>query len=343
MSESGTGSPAEVAPEVFRLVLPLGIHGIPSVNAYLLKDANGDTLVDCGIAVADEGAGAADDGTTVLGKALAACGSSFDRLRRLVVTHAHIDHYGLAGEVVARSDADLWMHVETNRDLRKYEDPSAAVDRRTAMLADHGLYGEVLEEASTGLRSWIPVMPSMGRPTTVLQGGERFDAGSRSWQVVPTPGHSPGHVCLWSASDRLLCSGDHLLKNISPPVTFERGFERDPMGSYLMSLETVQRLAPALVLPGHGDVFADGAGRAMTIEKGKRKRLDQVRELISGPAGWTVNDLTAEVFRLRLAGSQMHFAVAEVLAYLAYWEMRGIAYRERGADDVFIWRAVSTA
>jgi hypothetical protein len=81
----------------------------------------------------------------------------------------------------------------------------------------------------------------------------------------------------------------------------------------------------------------------MTIEKGKRKRLDQVRELISGPAGWTVNDLTAEVFRLRLAGSQMHFAVAEVLAYLAYWEMRGIAYRERGADDVFIWRAVSTA
>jgi glyoxylase-like metal-dependent hydrolase (beta-lactamase superfamily II) len=343
VSDAGTTAPAELAPGVFRLVLPLGIHGISSVNAYLLSDADGDTLVDCGIAVADETSTAADDGTSVLAKGLAACGSSFDRLRRLVVTHAHIDHYGLAGEVVARSDADLWMHVETDKDLRKYEDPSSAVDRRTAMLADHGLYGEVLDEASTGLRSWMPVMPSIGRPTTVLQGGERFAAGDRSWQVVPTPGHSPGHVCLWSASDRLLCSGDHLLKNISPPVTFERGFERDPMGSYLMSLETVQRLAPALVLPGHGDVFADGAARAATIEKGKRKRLEQVLELISGPDGRTVNDLTAEVFRLRLTGAQTHFAVAEVLAYLAYWEMRGMAYRERGLDDVFVWRAVTTA
>jgi glyoxylase-like metal-dependent hydrolase (beta-lactamase superfamily II) len=334
-------APAEVAPGVFRLVLPLGIHGIPSVNAYLLIDGDGDTLVDCGIAIADESNAAADDGTSVLANGLLACGSSFDRLRRLIVTHAHIDHFGLAGEVVTRSDADLWMHVETNKDLRKYEDPSGAVDRRTAMLADHGLYGEVLEEASTGLRSWLPVMPSIGKPTTVLQGGERFVAADRGWQVVPTPGHSPGHVCLWSASDRLLCSGDHLLKNISPPVTFERGFERDPMGSYLMSLETVQRLAPALVLPGHGSVFADGAARAATIEKGKRKRLEQVLESISVPGGRTVNDLTAEVFRLKLTGAQIHFAVAEVLAYLAYWEMRGMAYRERGPEDVFIWRAVT--
>jgi glyoxylase-like metal-dependent hydrolase (beta-lactamase superfamily II) len=333
--------PAEVAPGVFRLVLPLGIHGIPAVNAYLLKDGDGDTLVDCGIALADENSTGSDDGTSVLARALAACGSSFERLQRLVVTHAHIDHYGLAGEVVARSDADLWMHVETNRDLRKYEDPGSAVDRRTEMLADHGLYGEVLEEASTGLRSWMPVMPSMGQPTTVLHGGERFDAGERSWQVVPTPGHSPGHVCLWSVADRLLCSGDHLLRNISPPVTYERGFERDPMGSYLMSLETVQRLAPALVLPGHGEVFADGAARAATIEKGKRKRLEQVLELISVPGGRTVNDLTADVFRVRLTGAQTHFAVAEVLAFLAYWEMRGIAYRERGPEDVYIWRAVT--
>jgi glyoxylase-like metal-dependent hydrolase (beta-lactamase superfamily II) len=343
MSDAGTRSPAEVAPGIFRMVLPLGIHGIRSVNAYLLKDAVGDTLVDCGIAVAEEGSTGADDGTAVLGNALAEFGSSFDRLQRLVVTHAHIDHYGLAGEVVARSDADLWMHVETNRDLAKYEDPSAAVDRRAAMLADHGFYGEVLEEASTGLRSWIPVMPSIGRPKTVLQGGERFDAGGRSWQVVPTPGHSPGHVCLWSVADRLLCSGDHLLKNISPPVTYERGFERDPMGSYLMSLETVQRLAPTLVLPGHGDVFTDGAGRAAAIEKGKRKRLEQVLELISVPGGRAVNDLTAEVFRLKLTGPQIHFAVAEVLAYLAYWEMRGIAYRERGPDGVYVWHAFTTA
>lgn len=176
-----------------------------------------------------------------------------------MITHAHIDHFGAAGEVVRRSDADLWMHAETRLDLAKYDDPSSAVDRRTLMLADHGLVGEILDEASTGLRDWMPVMPSIGRPSHPVKGGETFAAAGRTWTVVPTPGHSPGHICLWSEQDRLLCSGDHLLKSISPPVIFERGFERDPMGSFLESLQTVQRLAPDLVLPGRGETVSDGA------------------------------------------------------------------------------------
>jgi glyoxylase-like metal-dependent hydrolase (beta-lactamase superfamily II) len=331
-------SPSEVAPGVFRLVLPLGIHGIASVNAYLLADDTGDTLVDCGVAVADPEGGPDDDGTSALAAGLRACGSSLGRLARVVVTHAHIDHFGVAGEVVKRSDAELWMHAETGRDLAKYEDPSSAVDRRSAMLADHGLYGEALEEASTGLKSWLPVMPSIGRPTTALQGGERFSAGARVWQVIPTPGHSPGHVCLWSVTDRLLCSGDHLLRGISPPVTYERGFDRDPMGSYLMSLDIVRQLAPALVLPGHGDVFAGGAARADVIDRGKRRRLDQVLELIAAPGGMAAAAVLQQVFRQQLTGVETHFAMAEILAYLAYWEMRGRAYRERGPDGVFVWR-----
>ena len=108
-------------------------------------------------------------------------------------------------------------------------------------------------------------MPSIGRPSTLLDGGERFTVGDRTWEIVHTPGHSPGHVCLWNAAERLLCSGDHLLQLVSPPVTFERGFETDPMGSYLASLERVAALAPDLVLPGHGPPFRDGARRAASI------------------------------------------------------------------------------
>ncbi len=81
-----------------------------------------------------------------------------------MITHAHIDHYGLAREVVRRSGAELWMHAATDRDLEKYTDPEEAVDRRALMLADHGLYGEMLTETSSGLRDWMPVMPSVGRP-----------------------------------------------------------------------------------------------------------------------------------------------------------------------------------
>ena len=221
---------AEVAEGVVRLALPLGIHGVPTVSAYLLHDDDGDTLVDCGVAAAAEEDDPAD-GTAALSAALAAAGSSIERVARLIVTHAHIDHFGLAGEVVRRSGGELWMHRRTDLDLAKYEDPEEAVDRRTLMLADHGLYGQELTESSEGLRDWLPVMPSIGRPSTLLDGGERLAAGGRTWEVVHTPGHSPGHVCLWDPGSRLLCSCDHLLRIVSPPVTFERGFEPDPMGS----------------------------------------------------------------------------------------------------------------
>ncbi len=326
---------AEVAPGLFRLPLPLDIQGIPTLSAYLLRDDAGDTLVDCGIAT-----GPGDDACGELDAALRTCGTSLEGVARLVVTHAHIDHFGLAGEVVRRSGGDLLMHRRTDLDLAKYADPDEAVDRRELMLADHGLFGPELTASATGLREWMPVMPSVGQPTVLLDGGERILAGDRSWEVVPTPGHSPGHICLWSAADRILCSGDHLLQVASPPVTFERGFERDPMGSYLESLERVEQLDPALVLPGHGRPFADGARRARTIARGKRRRLDDVRELVEGAAR-TVTELTDQLHPGTLTGSQRHFVMAELLADLAYHEARGTLQRNRRSDGVFVWNAGS--
>lgn len=341
MSDAGTVT--EVLPGVHRLALPLGIHGVPTVSAYLLQGAGtGDTLVDCGIAAAAPGGdpgpdGADADGTGALAAALALCGSGVERIARLVVTHAHIDHFGLAGEVVRRSGGELWMHRRTELNLAKYREPEEAVDRRTLMLADHGLLGPELAETAEGLHDWLPVMPSIGRPSTLLDGGERFAAGDRTWEVVHTPGHSPGHVCLWSAADRVLCSGDHLLAQVSPPVTFERGFETDPMGSYLASLERVRALEPALVLPGHGAPFADGARRAATLARGKRQRLDRIRALVEERPR-TVVELTAALFPTVTTGAQRHFAMAEVLAYLAHHETTGTVHRRRAADGVFVWR-----
>ena len=154
---------SEIAPGLFRLPLPLGIQGIPTLSAYLLRDDAGDTLVDCGIAT-----GPGEEACGELDAALRVCGSTLERVARLVVTHAHIDHFGLAGEVVRRSGGDLWMHRRTDLDLAKYADPDEAVDRRELMLADHGLYGSELTASSTGLREWMPVMPSIGRPSVRL-------------------------------------------------------------------------------------------------------------------------------------------------------------------------------
>jgi glyoxylase-like metal-dependent hydrolase (beta-lactamase superfamily II) len=334
----------EVAPGLHRLALPLGIHGVSTVSAYLLAGGSGgsgraDTLVDCGVAAAVTADGdPGPDGTAALEAALTACGSGFELIERLVVTHAHIDHFGLAGEVVRRSGGQLWMHRSTELDLAKYADPDEAVDRRELMLADHGLYGPDLTDTSRGLCDWLPVMPSIGRPSTLLDGGERFTVGDRTWEVVHTPGHSPGHVCLWTAADRLLCSGDHLLQLVSPPVTFERGFETDPMGSYLASLERVRALEPELTLPGHGAPFPGGARRAASISRNKLRRLGQIREMVEARER-TVTELTTELFPTVTTGAQRHFAMAEILAFLAHHEVRGVLERRRRADGVYVWRA----
>jgi glyoxylase-like metal-dependent hydrolase (beta-lactamase superfamily II) len=329
----------EPAAGILRIPLPLGIHGIPSVNGWLLQDDQaGATLVDCGIYAGTE----EDGGTGALREQLAVYGLRVEDIRRLVVTHAHIDHYGLAGEIVRRTGADLWMHVRADADIAKYRNPEGAVDRRREMLNEHGLYGEELTRASSGLRDWMPVMPSIAEATTRLRGGETFAAGGRNWEIVHTPGHSPGHVCLWSETDRLLLSGDHLLPGISPPVTFERGFEADPLGSYLASLTRVEEIAPALVLPGHGEPFADGARRAQAIAQAKQRRLAKALQILDdGPI--TVTDLTRRLVGRDLDGARLHFAMAESLAYLAYYDVRGVAYRVPGADGVFVWRATASA
>jgi glyoxylase-like metal-dependent hydrolase (beta-lactamase superfamily II) len=112
------------------------------------------------------------------------------------------------------------------------------------------------------------------------------------------------------------------------------------MGSYLESLERVEQLDPALVLPGHGRPFADGARRARTIARGKRRRLGDVLELVEGAAR-TVTELTDQLHPGTLTGSQRHFVMAELLADLAYHEARGTLQRNRRSDGVFVWSAGS--
>src|SRR5206468_6965750 len=121
---TGRSTAAEVTPGVFRLVLPLGIHGISAVNGYVIADARGATLVDCGVWTGEKG-----QGTSALEDGLRDCGFGLSQLRRLVITHAHVDHYGIAGEVVRRSGADLWMHQLTDLDIAKYRQPEAAAHR----------------------------------------------------------------------------------------------------------------------------------------------------------------------------------------------------------------------
>jgi glyoxylase-like metal-dependent hydrolase (beta-lactamase superfamily II) len=257
---------------------------------------------------------------------------------RIVVTHAHIDHYGLSGRIMEETGAQLWMHALTDLDCEKYRHPDTAVARRRDTYTDHGLPAEDLPEVAHGLQDWMPYLHSVVEASTRLRGGETIPIGGRDWEVVHTPGHSTGHVCLWCRDLEVVLSGDHLLPGVTPPVTFERGFDSDPLRSYLESLQRIEKLRPVQVLPGHGTPFGDVQRRIEAILRNKLRRLAAIRQAIEdGPV--TVVQIADRVFTRVMLQHLRSFTLAETLAHIAYLRADGLVERRIRPDGVYEWYA----
>jgi glyoxylase-like metal-dependent hydrolase (beta-lactamase superfamily II) len=327
----------EPAKDVFRLVLPLPFPGLHRVNAYVLADADGATLVDCGI---HDPAPERDHGWEDLVEALAACDLRPQDVGRLVITHPHIDHYGMAARFVEETGCELWMHEMAQPELQLYRDPAAAAERLRTMLSDHGVGEEEVDEL-TAFEDWRSFVSGVVDATKWLRGGESFSAGERTWEIVYTPGHSVAHVCPWTAEGRLLISGDHLLPTITPHIDFKRGDE-DPLGEFLASLERVETLEPALVLPGHGHPFEDGATRARVVLRHHDRRLGSILQVIRREPR-TASEITNEIFGTTLLHFERRLALGEALAHLAYLRKRGEVERIARDDGTFVYKKAGRA
>jgi glyoxylase-like metal-dependent hydrolase (beta-lactamase superfamily II) len=189
-----------------------------------------------------------------------------------------------------------------------------------------------------GLGRWMPYLHSVVEASTRLKGGERVTVGGREWEVLHTPGHSLGHVCLASTAERVVLSGDHLLPGVTPPVTFERGFDADPLRSYLESLHRVAELDPDLVLPGHGSPFTGGRRRIEAILRNKTRRLDSVRQMIERRPS-TVTEIADAVAAKAIIGFHRNLALSETLAHIAYLRGSGLVERRVRPDGVYEWYA----
>ena len=325
----------EPAPGVFRLVLPLPFPGLDRVNAYLLAGGTDTTLVDCGIYYPDE---SDDHGWADVEAALQAAGYSVSDVTRLVVTHSHIDHYGMAAMFVERSGCELWMHETIDQDLAAYRDPEGTRERLRELFRDHGVDPEEVEEL-TKFEDWRGFVSGLVEPTTKVTGGEELEIGARTWEFVYTPGHARSHVCLWSSSDRMLISGDHLLPTITPHIDFRRGAEDDPLGDFLDALDRIERLDPQLVLPGHGRPFEEGAERARVVARHHDRRLGAILQIVRHEAH-TADEITDEIFGTTLLNFERRLALGEALAHIRYLTKRGELVR---TDDngTFLYQKAS--
>lgn len=194
--------------EAYRLRDDLEAHprvtrGLPYVLPYLITSRGDNLLLDCGWST--------DEAHQALSEQLADIGTGIPDLQKLVITHAHPDHCGLAGRLKQESGCLVALHeLEADFMRTRYEKPEELLDSLEAWYARWGVPPDDREEMERGsMPMRFFVTPS--EIDTPLEGGEIFEVGDFALEVIWTPGHSPGHICLYEHNHQLLFTGDHVL------------------------------------------------------------------------------------------------------------------------------------
>jgi glyoxylase-like metal-dependent hydrolase (beta-lactamase superfamily II) len=285
---------------VVRVVLPMPFE-LKQVNVYLLRDGSDYTLIDTGLQT--------DESRLALKAGLLEADVPVERIKRILITHIHPDHFGLAAELRERAKAELVIHrLEVALMEPRYARAEDLVEDVARWLHVHGVpasEAEFLKSASLSARELVSVV----EPDTLLEGAERLPLDGGYIAAVWTPGHSPGHCCFYLPDRRLLFSGDHLLPRISPNIGLHPQSSANPLADYLASLDRVARLPIDMVLPAHGDPFNQAQDRIETIREHHRERKKAVVGLAHNEprTGWDIaldlfkGVITRNVFQQRLA------------------------------------------
>ncbi|HEV3391014.1 MAG TPA: MBL fold metallo-hydrolase [Solirubrobacteraceae bacterium] len=325
--ELGRGE--RVIPGLWRLRLPLPFPGVPHCNSWAIAAGDSVVLVDTGM---HEPGSMAD-----LERAFDQVGLTLDAVRLVLITHAHVDHWGQAATICDRTGCEMWMHPNHAHGYTSATDPDLALARRLEIGRQSGVPESALAryaERSRGTASGIARVIEPDRP---LLPGVEIETDLGVWTVHETPGHAPSHICLYQADRRLLISGDHLLGRIS--LYFDYGWTPDPIGEFLGSLEVTASLHARLALSGHGKPFIDVPGHIEANRRLVRERLDAaVAAVTAGPK--TAIEIAAGVYGEPLNETNTGWRLQETLCYLQHLELEGRVSRE-AEGDLERWEVVS--
>jgi glyoxylase-like metal-dependent hydrolase (beta-lactamase superfamily II) len=324
-----------VADGVHRLVLPLPGDGLKAVNVYVIEDGDGFALVDTGW----RHPGLMD----ALTDGFAALGASLSELTTIICTHSHYDHYGLAAHLRSLSGAPVLLgelervnlHVALDRE--QWDADRAA---RRAQLILHGAGGlaDALARADFSFEE-IQERGFASPPDRWVADGEGISVGGRVLEARLTPGHSRGHLMFFDRAAGVLFAGDHVLPHITPSIGFEAFSDGHALEAFLTSLRASRDLPVEVVLPGHGPVFADLAGRVDELLAHHDRRLAACVEILAvrGPSTaacvaecltWTRHERAFDSLNL----FNRMLATTETITHLELLTVRGDLTREQDGE-----------
>ena len=321
----------EVAPGLWQLPLPIHRHSLGGANAFLIRDRAGYTLFDCGAEAVES--------QETLAAQLASLSVPLTAIHTLILSHGHGDHAGPANDLRRQSGAQIIMH---ERELAFIGYPNASdADREqfVAWLRRHGYpqseIDAVLAMATVNDRG--DRRDTLIRPDRQVAGGEVLAVGEYRFEVLWTPGHTPGSVCLVDWDRHLLLCGDHILEIVAPNVGLHPLLGGNPLPDYLASIHHLARQDFQYVLPGHGRPIMDLGGRVAELAVRHEDRRSQVLALLKG-APQTAFELATQVWakpgRRNWANMHPHLrrnGVGMLAAHLELLTREGVGVREH--DD----------
>ncbi len=328
----GPGEAVAAAPGILWMRLPLPM-ALDHVNIYALDEGDGWTLVDCGLAT---------------GKCRAAMAALLDGplagrpVRRVLVTHHHPDHVGLAGWFQAEHGAELlttrtsWLFA---RMLLLDEQPQV-VPETEAFWRAAGMEAAELDRRLTERPfNYADAVAPMPLGFTRVREGDRLELGGRRWRVRLGQGHAPDQITLWCEDEALVLGADQLLPSISPNIgVYATEPEADPLSEWLQSCARFAEIAQddQLVLPGHKRPFQGLPARLAQLQAGHDTALDALREALVAPR--TACDCFPAIFGREIRGAAYGLALVEAVAHLNHLHRRGEVTRQRRDDGAWAWQ-----
>ncbi len=320
----------EVAPGIYWLPIPLPGSLLGSVNSYVLKGRERSVIIDPGMNL-DLCMKAMDEGLRYIG--VDAGKSDF------FITHTHPDHFPLVSRLLGEGsviylderEAEVLDRLKSGvvfANLKEFAARSGFPDTDLQEILPRDITDHSAVE-----REW---------PFRFVREGDELNAGDYRFRCISTPGHSPGHTCLYEPTNRLFLAGDHLLSGITPGVQ-TRISPEDPLAAYLAALDRIYSLDVRLVLPGHREPFANFRERIDELKEHHRVRSAEIAAEMKDGAKSVYEIASRVTWSVVDADSwdaapnfQKLLATGETLAHLRYLENKGVVRHEM-RDDILMF------
>jgi len=307
-----------IRPGLNRVEVPLPNSPLKAINSYVLTTDDRSLVIDTGMR--------RPECERVLRAGLDELGVDLSTTDFLI-THLHADHMGLVTELATETSRVYFNRPDGELITAGIQDPKTWYEPVFDRARRGGFSEEEIEE-SLRKHPGLKYSPNTYPTYDYLDDGDELEIGDYRFVVVSTPGHTPGHFCLYEPHKKILVSGDHVLGDITPNITMWRDGD-DSLGDYLDSLDKVAKLDVELVLPGHRTPFEDCRGRIEELKEHHRHRLDEVLGILA-KRNATAYDVASKMTWEIVAKSwedfpvvQKWFAVSEAAAHLYYLERRG--------------------